>query len=117
MWFCYTQNNSGGSFIFYKSGGITHHVLIEADDAEAANERALHIGLYWDGADKDVDRDCPCCGDRWHRARDDEATKEPLIYDEDARNYDGYAWMKKGKEIVLHHANGKIEWFGVVTDK
>lgn len=110
MWFHYRQNNSGGDHVFDEDSGITKHVLIEADTADAANTRAVSIGLYWDGVD------CHCCGDRWYIAHGD-GMEEPLIYGESVRNYKDYAWMKDGKEIALHYADGQIEWFGVVAEK
>ena len=113
MWFHYRQYNSGGFFIFDEEKGITGHVLIEAENADVANARALSIGLYWDGVDEDLD--CPCCGDRWCPTFD--GTKEPLVYGKPARNYNGYVWMEDGREIVLHHSDGRIEWICVVANK
>lgn len=110
MWFHYQQNNSGGRFILDEDKGITHHVFINADNTDEANDHALSIGLYWNG-----DIDCPCCGDRWYPAW--EGMREPLIYGEPVRNYTGHAWMKTGRETVLHHADGSLEWIGVVTNK
>lgn len=31
--------------------------------------------------------DCECCGDRWYRAYDEDATDEPLIYDQSPEMY------------------------------
>ena len=46
------QSNSGGRFDFNEAAGITHHVVIEADSAEEATERAEGIGCYWNGVAK-----------------------------------------------------------------
>ena len=67
MFYHYSQNNSGGSFDFDKKAGITHHVVIEAESAEAADRKAESIGLYFDG-----EGDCPCCGERWSTCWPDE---------------------------------------------
>lgn len=62
-WFTYRQNNSGGSF--HECTGIGVCVIVEARDAEHADQRATEIGVYFDGVDDGLD--CPCCGDRWYR--------------------------------------------------
>ena len=62
MFYFYSQNNSGGSF---RPPAI--NVIVEASCAAEADTIAEGLGLYFDGIG-----DCPCCGDRWHRAEDDE---------------------------------------------
>lgn len=58
----YRQSNSGGSF---DSGdGLALNVLIEAKNADQANEIAYEIGI--DGSDYN------CCGDRWYEADEDD---------------------------------------------
>lgn len=47
-----SQNKSGGGFDFDEAAGITHNVVIEADSAEEATERAESIGCYWNGVAK-----------------------------------------------------------------
>lgn len=61
QWYEFNQNNSGGSFVV--DDRLCHRVFIEADSVEAATDKALSLGVYFDGA-RDG-RDCPCCGDRW----------------------------------------------------
>ena len=73
--YTYIQNNSGGEFDL--SDTIGHYVIIEAASEAEANDRAENIGLYFNGAD-DCGRDCPCCGDRWHRGPVRAA--EPTVY-------------------------------------
>jgi hypothetical protein len=76
--FDFRQNNSGGSFVADHVAGISLTVIVEADDASHANERAEMIGLYFDGAG-----DCSCCGDRWHsKWGDDKGDPVPSIYGE-----------------------------------
>lgn len=110
-WFHYAQNNSGGSFDYCEKEGITHHVVIEAENSDMADQRAQYIGIYFNGCDDG--RDCSCCGDRWSGA-DSEGDAEPMVYGEDARSYEGWCgWMKEGREIAIHPLKGPIEWHGV----
>lgn len=64
--FDFSQNNSGGSFVFDEQRGITHFVIVEAMDADHANSVAENIGLYFNGCESG--NDCDCCGDRWSEA-------------------------------------------------
>ena len=59
MFFTYVQNNSGG----FDLG--SRFVIVEAETAADANERALteNTGIYFDGVSEGYD--CDCCGDRW----------------------------------------------------
>ena len=59
MW---RQNNTGGSFI--TDGDLSRFVVIEAESYDKAEEKALNLGIYYNGVDSD--RDCACCGDRWY---------------------------------------------------
>ena len=72
--FHYSQNNSGGFYVG------PPHVIIEADNAEKADEIAQKNGVYFDGVIDGMD--CSCCGDRWSSAEvwDDEGDSEPNIY-------------------------------------
>lgn len=76
--YSFHQNNSGGNFIYQDNDALTHYVIIEADSADDANERAESIGIYFDGVDSD--RDCPCCGDRWDRVSREYGTEVPMVY-------------------------------------
>lgn len=109
--FCYGQNNSGGSFDYDEKAGITHHVVIEATSSKDANERAANIGLYFNGCADG--RDCDCCGDRWCSQDEDTGGNEsPSVYGTPIAEFDGMAWMMPGKEIAVHFADGRIEWHG-----
>jgi hypothetical protein len=57
----YTQNNSGGRFEVDKK--ICHRVIIQAHNEEEARQKALELGIYFDGCSNGYD--CSCCGDRW----------------------------------------------------
>jgi hypothetical protein len=112
MFYTYNQNNSGGSFDFNPGRGISHYVVVEADTAKEADERAEMIGLYFDG-----DGDCSCCGDRWSAADSywgaDKGDEEPKIYDEPVATFgvgNKWKWMD-GAEIFVHYADGRVEGF------
>lgn len=66
----FRQNNSGGSFDFDKKNGISVIVIIEAPSAIVANAIAESKGIEFDSG-------CPCCGDRWRRAWDDDGDDVP----------------------------------------
>lgn len=73
--FTFDQNNSGGYYVG------THYIIIEADNAEEANERAQsEAGIYFDGVS--TGDDCPCCGDRWYRVYENADTDVPTVYGE-----------------------------------
>jgi len=61
MFYTFSQNNSGGSFEVTDS--VAEYVVVEANDLTHAIERALAIGIYFDGVNAGLD--CECCGDRW----------------------------------------------------
>ena len=104
MFYTYNQNNSGGSFVFEKSG-ISHFVIVEADSAEDADSKAQAIGLYFDG-----EGDCDCCGARWSQAYN--GTNEPEVYGASAFDYEvskfGIKWMGEDPEGFIHYRDGKI---------
>ncbi len=105
-----TQNNSGGGFDFDEAAGITHHVVIEADSAEEATERAESIGCYWNGVARG--KDCPCCGDRWREPSGYDAREFPHIYGEPLGIAErGFRWMKVGRETAVHYKDGRVEWY------
>lgn len=110
MFFDYDQNNSGGGFDFDAKAGISTHVIIEAADADEANEAARRIGLYFDGYG-----DCECCGNRWYEAYGDGGT-EPKVYGHPVEEYGDspyfMKWLGEGKpEVFVHYANGEIRGF------
>lgn len=106
--YTFTQNNSGGKFHF-NDAGITHFVIIEANDPDHAVKRAEYIGLYFNGVADG--QDCECCGDRWDAPWRDEGTREPTIYETPARgNKSWQAWNDGKPETVIHHLDGHFEW-------
>ncbi len=72
-WFAFRQNNSGGVW-----KPPARNILIEARNANEANEIAIKNGVYFEESD-----DCIiCCGYRWYKAEDSDAKDKPLVYDE-----------------------------------
>jgi hypothetical protein len=97
MFFQYTQNNSGGHFDV--DSNVAHFVIIEADSAREANERASEIGLYFDG-----EGDCDCCGNRWHEAfSDEDGDSVPSIYGDHVETFESYS---RGDIAIVHFACG-----------
>ena len=113
MFYHFKQNNSGGSFSFGENKGITHHVVIEADNASDANAIAGEIGIYFDGCS--TGRDCNCCGDRWGEVWESDGEEVPSIYGEPVQEAINskyfYPWMEPGKEVCVHYKDGRKEWF------
>jgi hypothetical protein len=104
-WFHYAQNNSGGYMHRNAEKGIGENVWIEADNALQANAIAERIGLYWHGVDDA--RDCPCCGNRWAKADDDEA-----LFHHDVKGYwttDAFVHYANGRVVKLHHVEDAEE--------
>lgn len=107
MFFCFNQNNSGGSFDI--SDSVAHYVIIEAKNADEANDRAESVGIYFNGVDDD--RDCECCGDRWHSAWLEEGEAEPMICGTPVAEYEDM-WAEDGKPYAhVYYLDGRQESF------
>lgn len=107
MFYCFNQNNSGGSFQI--DDRVSEYVIIEADSASEANDRAENVGIYFNGCDDE--RDCPCCGDRWYPAWKDEGDTSPTIYGKPVSEYDT-RWVKKGTAFAyVYYKDGRKESF------
>jgi hypothetical protein len=106
--FHFSQNNSGGSYDFNADKGITHHVIVEAENAADANRRAEEIGLYFDG-----EGDCPCCGNRWSdQFSDEEGTEAPEVYGDSLEEVTpGIVWRENKPEIAVHYLNQPFKFF------
>lgn len=111
MFYTYAQNNSYG--VFYVDDSVKNYVIIEANSAKEADEKAESIGLYFDGVKNG--RDCPCCGDRWSKADDPDfginGTEKPEIWGQSVLEY-----FKKNEtfwkeEAIIYYKNGKVEVF------
>ena len=106
--FVYAQNNSYGHFDVSEQEGICEYVIIEAQTAKHANDRARSIGLYFDGVEADID--CPCCGDRWYEVDDSDGTDEPTIFGIPVEQMNVSIFMEA---CFVHYADGtfkKIEF-------
>ena len=102
MW---RQNNTGGSFI--TDGDLSRFVVIEAEDYVQAEEKALNLGIYYDGVDKDYD--CSCCGDRWYegdivKIKDGDTIEAYLQREEDEYPF-------PNTMTILHLADGSKKTF------
>ena len=119
--FEFRQNNSGGSFVIDESAGLSVSVIVEADSAKDANERAESIGIYFDGCESG--RDCDCCGDRWSAAGfwgDVDGDPVPSVYGTHFTDYvlpspgwggnrpEAFIHPKAGPFIPLHLINGRF---------
>lgn len=122
MFFNYNQNNSYGTFDFNKENGITHHVIIEADNNAEADSLAQEIGIYFEGIDREID--CSCCGNRWDRASDYNKSESPSVYGlkldreiapkiiVDNKRSVLFKWMGDDPEIFVHYKDGsKIAFY------
>jgi hypothetical protein len=109
MFYHFSQNNSGGSFNFDEKRGLTHHVVIEAANADEANRKGESLGMYFDGAG-----DCPCCGDRWYETDDYSGEEVATLYGTPVENLDAgemFHFIGKGREVAVHYADGRLAWF------
>lgn len=110
MFYTFRQNNSFGRHDVDLKAGIALYVIVEAENADDANDRAQQIGVYFDGCERE--RDCPCCGDRWHPASDDDAANVPSVYGApitDPPAFHSMSWTHP--EGFVHYADGRVEAF------
>lgn len=112
MFYQFTQNNPGGKTIVDKAVG--HKVVIEANDAEEANELAgRKVGIYFDGCE--IGLDCNCCGDRWYRV-----SKHDEIQDFDIKKYLDDSCEHSYDEnftVIIYYKDGKKEKFCIDAAK
>ncbi len=98
--FHFEQNNSGGGFDADEN--VAPIVVIEAVDADAANDRAEQLGIYFGGVNDG--RDCECCGDRWYAVDDCNAEEKP----DDRRILRCAPWKSQGNPYAfVHFADGR----------
>lgn len=101
--YTFYQNNSGGCFD--NDDNVCEHVIVEARSVEQVNNRALDIGIYFDGVDSGMD--CSCCGDRWSEIEDEDEGKEvPMIYNTPVKEAGDSAFRDK---CIIHYLNGEKE--------
>jgi hypothetical protein len=92
----FNQNNSGGSFVIDDEIGIGPHVFIESDTVDDAIEKAFSLGIYFNGVEEE--RDCACCGDRWHKPWSPEDEVDITEY--------SFYWHDT---VYVHRSDGTIE--------
>ena len=97
MFYVYRQNNSGGIFDVDESKGVGHKVFIEANSESEARNKALSIGIYFDGVDSG--EDCDCCGDRWYDSPD---TVSVISRQDLSRGI-------FGDQYFIHYGDGSVE--------
>lgn len=103
MFFSYSQNNTGGSFVV--DDNVAHYVVIEANNYREANSKAEDIGLYWDGCSDGTD--CSCCGDRWYKLnKNNIGDPVPSLFGRPIEDSD--IGGNFNKEVRLHLANGQV---------
>jgi hypothetical protein len=96
-WFNFHQNNSGGSWVV--DNDVDTNVIVQAHNADEANQLAQRIGIYFNGVEDGTD--CECCGDRWSSIwSNDEGTDVPSVYG------DPVAWST---DCVLTHTNPRTD--------
>lgn len=99
----FRQNNTGGFFEKSEKDGISESVIIEALNANHANDRAEEIGLFFDCC-KDEDYE----DDRWIRTQEIEGYDEPCINGKPLEN------IKKSDYInscFIHYLDSKFKKF------
>lgn len=108
QFFHFAQNNSGGSFDF-ELNKYSHHVIIEARNAEHANALAEELGLYFDGCENGID--CDCCGDRWYQVHSDDGDDVPLVYGKPPEIHED-AWFGKDQpHTYVHFLDGTTKGY------
>lgn len=102
MFYCYYQNNSGGSFVV--NDRLAPYVIIEANSYDESTSIAERIGIYFDGVSKGID--CDCCGDRWYRTP--EISDQPEISSAGVGEFRG-----SGPYAHVYYLNGvKVSYLG-----
>lgn len=101
MFYTFSQNNSDSKFIVNEY--LTEFVIIEAEDASMANDKAETLGIYFDGVCKDID--CECCGDRWNMVADFQGTETPMIFGRSFADWQGY---RNAMYCIIYYADGSI---------
>lgn len=105
QWYKVRQNNSGGSFDYDSTTGISVEIFIQAPTVEDARDVQSRIGAM-DNSDS-----CSCCGDRWSEVStwgkveaDDVPERDAvMVIDKNAKNSFTIKWTPKGKyEAFIH---------------
>lgn len=113
MFYTFHQNNSGGSWS--SDPRVAKNVIVEADSAQQANQRAQQVGIYFNGCDMGVD--CDCCGDRWSEQwSSDSGDPVPSIYSQPVAEHKK-GWFDDQNFCKVYYANGLVETWDYVNDE
>lgn len=106
VFYTYDQNNSGGGFDEDAGAGLTHRVIVEANDTYEADLIAQSIGIYFD---ENYDIDCECCGTRWDSAWG-EGDPVPSIFGQDVSTgiYSSPWPSWTTVEAYIHYKDGRV---------
>ena len=102
--YTFYQNNIHGDFIL--NDNLTTEVIVEAHNADEANERFKALGGYFNGLLKQID--CPCCGDRW-QAQYKGGTETPTVFDVSVWSHkrsDDVPHAGDHFDFIIHYLNG-----------
>jgi hypothetical protein len=78
--------------------------------AKKANDKALELGIYFDGCYKDVD--CSCCGDRWDEVLETDGTDVPTFYSKEVKD-----WIEDERPSgYVHYLDGTVRKFNRKRD-
>ena len=108
LFYCFDQNNSGGYYEHNRC--VSEFVIIEAFSAEKANEKAIELGIYFDGCV--IGEDCPCCGDRWYPTDDIDGTPEPEVFGKNPDDVESYFCPSNIRPVFIYYLNGTLAMTG-----
>jgi hypothetical protein len=113
MFYEFNQNNSGGSFMV--DDKVCHRLIIEADSEDEATNKAIDLGVYFNGCEEGSD--CSCCGDRWYGCNELTFPKEYSSFpkeeaEELASTYGAEVYAIKYEKGRTPYTN----WKGLVSD-
>lgn len=101
QWWCFNQNNSGGSF--HVDSNLAEIVFIQATSAKECEAKARELFF-----ESNLDS-CECCGDRWDwYCLDDEGFPVPTLYEKTLEEWEGQRDYPRGYGYRLHHYDGHV---------
>jgi hypothetical protein len=109
QWFTFHQNNSGGRWVV--DNDVDAYVIVQAHNADEANQLAQRIGIYFNGVEDGTD--CECCGDRWSSIyRTEDGTDVPMVYS------DLVPWSPETKTTVEVFGNSvKVYPYNIISNR
>lgn len=101
LFYCFSQNPVAG--VFLSAPGVREYVIVEGRSWGEILSRAESIGLYFDGVAKG--KDCPCCGDRWYKAKRPDLEDAPALCGSNVRPVRHPYQKPKG---FVHYLDGRV---------